>query len=90
MKNKQVTIYILLIIISLALNKGNQNQSKFDKAHRACQDNQCKTRHNDENCVYLCINSECYEQVYGNYLLEFGEYNNDLKNKFEKCYNDRR
>jgi hypothetical protein len=81
-------IISLLIIQVLTNNKANQHMSKFDKAYKSCNENQCKERSNDENCIFLCINERCHSDIYGNYLLEYGELNPDLKNKFEKCFNN--
>ncbi len=62
--------------------------SKYEKTSRECSNtNECKDRPHDENCVYRCVSEICYREVYGNYLLEFGEVNTELRNKFEKCFN---
>jgi hypothetical protein len=80
-------VLIILFTISYILTNKAQNQlTKFEKAFKQCQEGVCKERQNDDNCAFICISQPCYEQVYGNYLLEYGEYNPDLKNKFEKCF----
>ena len=71
-------------------NKNKTSGSKYDRAYSKCKSGDCSTRPNDEACIMKCISEECYEQIYGEYLLEYGEVNYELKNKFENCFNSQK
>jgi hypothetical protein len=83
----KIFLFIFLVVIVVNQSKHQQNLTKFEKTYKSCSDNQCKERQNDEACIFICMNRACFEQVYENYLLEYGEVNTELKNKFEKCFN---
>ena len=85
---KKIFIFVLLICISkFTMNNKSGQTSRFDKSYRDCRSSQCQFRSNDDNCNYRCMEQECYDKIYGNYLLEFGEINIDMKKEFENCFN---
>ena len=81
----KIFIYLFLNITLILCNSKNQ-PSKFDRTYRDCINNECKNKQYDDNCVFKCMDSKCYEKIYSNYLLEFGEINLELKNLFDKCF----
>jgi hypothetical protein len=85
MKGRIALIIFLFSQISTN-NKANQHLTRFEKAYKTCNEGQCKERPFDENCILSCISEKCYSEIYSNYLLEYGEINAELKNKFEKCF----
>ncbi len=81
-------VILLVLILSVFSQKGQP--SRFERVYRECSNSECKDRQNDDNCIYTCMNRNCYENIYSNYLLELGEINQELKNKFEKCFNSKK
>jgi hypothetical protein len=79
-------VIISALLVSVFLNQKGQ-PSRFERIYRECSSNECKERVNDDNCIYNCMSKNCYETIYENYLLEYGEINQELKSKFEKCFN---
>jgi hypothetical protein len=89
---RMFSIFIYFLIFFELFQKGESNKnkssgSKYDRAYSKCKSNECSSRSNDEACIFKCVSSQCYEQIYGDYTLEYGEVNYDLKNKFETCFN---
>ncbi len=80
--------FLIAIVIREVLLNTKRGNAKFDKAYRDCSGSQseCGKFNENENCVYKCMSLDCYNQVYGDYILEMGEMHFDLKKKFEKCY----
>jgi hypothetical protein len=76
----------LILLIPFILSNSKHQPSKFDRSYRDCSNNDCKNRPYDDNCIFNCMDSKCYEKIYSNYLLEFGEINQELKNSFDKCF----
>ena len=81
-----ILVFLFIILHLNSCNKQGQT-SRFDRHYRDCGNGQCQFRVNDDACVYKWMDSGCYEKIYGNYLLEFGEVNNELKKEFENCFN---
>jgi hypothetical protein len=79
--------FLFAIIKFISANKNKNSGSKYDRAYMKCKNGECSTRSNDEACIMKCISDQCHQNIYGNYLLEYGEINYDLKNKFESCFN---
>ena len=87
--NLKFILFILFIIFENSLSKNQKGQGRFDRKFKECQGSTtCSARTNDEDCIYKCINKECYEEMVekNEYLLEFGEINPDFKKAFDKCY----
>ena len=83
-------LIIFVIFLSYAVinaNKSKTQTTRFDRGYSKCKSNECSHRSNDDACIIKCISEFCYQQIYGNYLLEYGEVNYELKNKFEICLN---
>jgi hypothetical protein len=85
-----ILIYVITIFGLIGMKEANKNKSsgsKYDRAYSKCKSSECSTRSNDEACIFKCVSAPCYEQIYGDYTLEYGEVNYDLKNRFESCFN---
>lgn len=83
---RHLIIFTMLIILVHSNNK-NKATSKFDRSYIECKNSRCQNRPNDESCILICVSENCYKEIYGNYLLEYGEINYELKNQFEQCFN---
>lgn len=79
-------IFFIVLIVDCKAQKGSKNQSRFEIKYRECQKDLCKNRDYDESCVFRCISTSCFDKVYDDYLMEFGEVNNSRKTDFEACY----
>ena len=87
MKKFSNILYVIFFCVIMIKSK-NKQETKFEKIYRECSNTrECKQRLYDENCLLRCVSELCYREIYGNYLLEFGEVNTELKFKFEKCFN---
>ena len=88
-KNSKLLIIILVILALINLVSSNKNKqlTKFERAYNECKNGVCIYRQFDENCILKCISTNCYNQIFSDYLIEFGEVLGDLKYKFENCYN---
>lgn len=77
-----------LIFFTQAKNKA-KHTSKFEIASRACQQkgSPCENVKLDDSCVFKCLSELCFNKIYNNYVLEFGEVNYNLKSQFEACWN---
>jgi hypothetical protein len=85
---KSLWIKIILIsLVSLSLQNNKNKGSRFDRFYKDCSSSKCAGRSNDDTCVYRCMSEKCFTEIYGNYLLEYGEVNFELKNSFEQCFN---
>ena len=85
---KLYKILFLIFICFTQVNTKNKQETKFERILRECGKTlECKQRYFDENCVFKCISEICYREIYMEYLLEYGELNIELRNRFEKCYN---
>lgn len=87
-------IYILITFIFLTFpfftsSNKNKGSSKFDRHFNECKITECVSRPGDEDCIFLCISKSCYEEIFSNYLIEIGEFNGEMKNKFEACFNNK-
>lgn len=80
-------VSIIVVIDIISTNKHKNSGSKYDRAYAKCKTGDCSYRSNDEACIMRCISQECYQEIYGDYLLEYGEINYELKNRFESCVN---
>jgi len=67
--------------------KSKTSQSRFELKYRDCRKIQCKNRELDESCILKCISINCYNKIYVDYILEFGELNYDKKSELEGCFN---
>lgn len=85
----KMTNYFIIIIflISHVSNKSKSTQSRFEIRFKECRKGYCNQRELDESCVLRCISKKCYNRIYENYILEFGEANYDKKSEFESCFN---
>ncbi len=88
MKNSVFVCLLIFVLLQpfFICNK-NKSMSKYDRYYNECKIKDCNYRSADEDCILLCISKYCYDQVIGNYLLELGEVNTDIKNRFEACFN---
>ena len=87
--NLKFILFILFIIIENIQLKNQKGQGRFDRKFKECQGSTiCVSRSNDDDCIYKCISKECYEEMIekNQFLLEFGEVNNDFKKAFDKCF----
>ena len=82
----QILIFLFFLINFISSNK-NKQLTKFERAYNECKNGVCIYRQFDENCLLKCISTNCYSQIFSDYLIEFGEVLGDIKNKFETCYN---
>ena len=83
----KIFLFIYLIGFICCNNKNKMN--KFERLMKECsQTIQCSNRSNDDDCIYKCISKDCYEEMIekNQFLLEFGEVNNDFKKAFDKCF----
>ena len=84
-------LFCFLSFLLVAECKGNSKGiGKFERKFRECSSSgQCNSRSNDNNCVYKCVNKDCYTELIEGpkKLLEFGEVDNEFKKSFEKCFN---
>jgi hypothetical protein len=80
---------------------GKKPIARFDKAFNYCsgEENQrnsytnelnhdsiCKGKPFDYNCIFKCMNLECYNDIYSHQPLEFGEMDYPKRSNFEKCF----
>ncbi len=79
-------VVVLLNNIPLGLTNKNHGSTKYDRTYNHCRINKCNDISFDDDCIFRCMSSFCYSQVFFNYVLELGELNLDLKNKFEACF----
>jgi hypothetical protein len=79
--------YIFFFCFYIVCSNKSGQISKFERLYRDCNNNQCMYKPNDETCVFICMNRECFNKVYGNYMLEYGEINYEMKKEFENCFN---
>ena len=99
MKNINLSnVYILVLILSFYLinskrnnpNQVHKGQSRLERKYIECQSTpRCTSRINDEECIYKCMNEECYNEliIKKNFLLEFGEINKEFRKAFDDCCN---
>lgn len=88
MKNKSIAI-LIMVLSYIIKAKGNKGMSKFERMFKECSSTpQCMRRPNDDNCLYKCVSSECYDELIGNnnLLIEYGEIDTEFKKTFEKCH----
>ena len=96
-QNLFITILFLLFasinIISSrrsGVNKSYKGQSRLERKYTECQSTpRCSYRSNDEECLYKCVNEQCYNEliIEKGLLLEYGEINREFKREFEECTN---
>ena len=87
--NFKIILINIILCIEMITSKNQKGQGRFERKFKECQGSTtCSARTNDEDCIYKCINKECYEEMIekNEYLLEFGEINPDFKKAFDKCY----
>lgn len=84
-----ITIFLIVILITIskAASKSKSPQSRFEIKYKECRKGLCSKREIDESCVLKCISMKCYNIIYENYILEFGEANYEKKSEFENCFN---
>lgn len=86
---KSILLILLTITALITETNCNKGQSQFERMFKECSSTpQCMRRPNDDNCLYQCVNKECYDELIGNtnLLIEYGEIDSELKKTFEKCY----
>ncbi len=83
-----VIIGIFTISLQSKNSKNKKGMSKFERHYNSCKENFCKERKIDDNCIYKCIDSECYKEIFSeqNIYLEYGESDMRLRKLFENCY----
>ncbi len=83
-----ISLIVLLLLsnIPIGLTNKNHGSTKYDRIYNHCRINKCNDIGFDDDCIFRCMSSFCYNQVFFNYVLELGEVNLDLKNKFEACF----
>ena len=90
MKNK---IIFFIYLIGFVFSNSKNKMSKFERLMKECsQTIQCSNRANDDDCIYKCVNKECYEEIIekNNIIIEYGEVNLELKKTFEKCFKNKK
>jgi hypothetical protein len=90
---KKKFFYLFIYLIGFIYSNNKNKMSRFERLIKECsQTIQCSNRSNDDDCIYKCLNKECYEEIIekNNILIEYGEVNLELKKKFEKCFNEKK
>lgn len=82
-------LWKLLVLISFicVLEAKSHKHKPFKKKKTSCHKNHC---YNMEKllatmCICNCISPRCFEQVYGNNILDYGEVDWNREVEFEKC-----
>jgi len=92
MNDKLIKVIMLISLITISIqskyNKNKKSMSKFEQNYNSCKDNKCKERKYDDNCIYKCIDSQCYKELFTeqNIYLEYGETDIRLRKLLENCY----
>lgn len=84
----RVFSFLLIFITAFINTKPNQhkkNMSKYEKHYNSVKEGLCSNRKYDDNCIFKNMSEGCYNQVF-DYIIEYGEVDTKLRNRFELCY----
>lgn len=83
---KLINLFILLLLLVLSSPK-RKGRGIYNKLKKKCHSLHCNnmSKRLAINCINSCVSKNCFDKIYGNELLEYGEIDTVRDNSFRLC-----
>jgi len=87
-----ISLILLIFLLNYTNLKGSYKENSIKSAREKCYRDACPAIKQELaiNCINRCVSEKCYEEIYGQSPLEYGEIDNNKEKNFIECaYLDR-